>query len=178
MLRSIFLALGLFATSCHHDPAPMDPKPGELPPLPPASGTPIGYLVDNAGPLNLRDDQLSKLKDLDTSLAARDDEIDTQLRMIERPEEQEGENPKDRGGSRKIHNHAPGASIHTTADAGKLHDLRKANDREALGKAFTLLDPTQQDAARKLLAERGVDVPGSSAKKPLPPTDDGVPLEP
>jgi len=177
MLRSLCLALGLLA-ACSHDPPVMEPKPGELPPLPPASGTPVGYLIDNAGQLSLRDDQVSKLKELDTSLAARDDEIDTQLRLIERPEAEEGEAPVGKGGRGKIHNHAPGASIHTTADAGKLHDARKSNDREALIRAFTILDPTQQDAARKMLVDRGVEAPGTAAKKPLESAEDGVPMEP
>ncbi len=176
MLRLLCLACLLAA--CSHDPPVMTPAAGELPPLPPASGTPVGYLIDNAAQLSLRDDQVSKLKELDTSLAARDDEIDTQLRIIEKPVEEEGEGPASKGGRGKIHNHAPGASIHTTADAGKLHDARKSNDHEALVKAFTYLDPTQQDAARKMLVDRGVDAPGAAVKKPVESADDGVPMEP
>src|ERR1041385_167995 len=88
------LALALIALGCHHDPQPEHPKPGELPPLPPASGTPIGYLIDSAGDIKLRDDQLDKLKSIDASLAARDAEIDTQLRQLERPEEEEQLSPQ------------------------------------------------------------------------------------
>jgi hypothetical protein len=32
---------------------------------------PVGYLVDNTGQLNLRDDQLARLQDIDRSLRAR-----------------------------------------------------------------------------------------------------------
>jgi hypothetical protein len=174
MLRAtLFLLLAI--AGCHHDadPPPMHPKDGELPPLPPSSGTPVGYLVDNAATLNLRDDQLEKLKDIDKSLSARDDAIDTQLRIIEKPEEdaQGGEKPT-------RHNNAPGAQTHTTPDAAKLHSARKENDFEALQKAFALFDPPQQAIARKLLEDRGVTTPGSSlAKQPKRTSDDGTPID-
>jgi hypothetical protein len=153
----------------------MHPKEGELPPLPPSSGTPVGYLVDNATQLQLRDDQLTQLKEIDKSLAAKDDEIDTQLRLIEKPEE----DPEPaKGQPPPRHNNAPGAQIKTTPDAAKLHEARKTNDFEALQKAFALLDPTQKTTARKLLEDRGVTAPGSPTKQSRPTSDDGVPLEP
>jgi len=176
MLRATLCALLLLA-GCHHDtdPPPMHPKEGELPPLPPSSGTPVGYLVDNAGQLQLSDDQLKQLKEIDRSLAVKDDEIDTQLRIIEKPaadpEPARGEPPP-------RHNNAPGAQIRTTPDAAKLHRARKENDYEALRQAFALLDPTQQTAARRLLEDRGVTAPGSTTKPPKQTSDDGVPLEP
>jgi hypothetical protein len=150
-----------------------------MPPLPPASGTPIGYLIDSAGDLHLRDDQMSKLKELDTSLAAEDDEIDTQLRQIEKPDTEGEEVQKGQTTPPKRHNHAPGAMVKTTGDAGKLHERRKANDKSALGKAFTFLDADQQTTARRILADRGVEAPGGAAKKSSSsPDPDGVPLEP
>lgn len=153
----------------------MHPKEGELPPLPPSSGTPVGYLVDNAGQLQLSEDQLKQLKEIDRSLAAKDDEIDTQLRIIEKP----AEDPEPaKGEPPPRHNNAPGAQIHTTPDAAKLHRARKENDYEALRQAFALLDPTQQTAARRLLEDRGVTAPGSATKPPKETLDDGVPLEP
>ncbi|MBS1118370.1 MAG: hypothetical protein H6Q90_598 [Deltaproteobacteria bacterium] len=152
----------------------MTPKEGELPPLPPASGTAVGYLVDSAAQLKLRDDQLAKLKQIDASLSARNDSLDTQLRVIEKPDEEQAE----KGKPPPRHNNAPGAQVKTTTDAGKLHDAKKANDRDALTKAFALLDPDQQVMARKLLDERGVTAPGSAAPEPPHTGDDGVPLEP
>jgi hypothetical protein len=176
MLRATLTALLLLA-GCHHDtdPPPMHPKEGELPPLPPSSGTPVGYLVDNASQLQLRDDQLKQLKEIDKSLAAKDDEIDTQLRLIEKPQD-DPEAPK--GAPPPRHNNAPGAQVRTTPDAGKLHDARKTNDSEALQKAFAILDPAQKATARKLLEERGVTAPGSDTKQPKRTSDDGVPLQP
>jgi hypothetical protein len=176
MLRAMFLAL-LVLTSCRHDtdPPPMQPREGELPPLPPSSGTPVGYLLDNATHLQLRDDQLQKLKEIDVSLAAKDDAIDTQLRLIEKPDEAPA---AEKGQPPPRHNNAPGAQVRTTPDAAKLHAARKSNDSEALKKAFALLDATQQTAARKLLEDRGISAPGSEAKQPTRTADDGVPLEP
>ena len=173
MLRAVILALVL--TACRHDtdPPPMHPKEGELPPLPPSSGTPVGYLLDNATQLDLREDQLKQLKEIDQSLAARDAEIDTQLRIIEKPQD-DPEAPK--GAPPQRRNNAPGAQVKTTADAAKLHSARKENDSEALKKAFALLDPAQRTSARKLLEDRGITAPGSEAKPAKPTTDDGTPL--
>ena len=65
----------------------------------------------------------------------------------------------------------------SSADANKLHERRKANDREALDKAFAVLDPDQQDKARQILSDRGVEAPGApKQKKPTAPDPDGTPL--
>jgi hypothetical protein len=165
-------AAALAFAACRKEPGVMHPKEGELPPLPPASGTAIGYLVDNATQLKLRDDQLKQLKEIDTSLAARNDSIDTQLRSIEKPNEEEA--PK--GAPPPRHNHAPGAQIKTTGDAAKLHEAKSANDKEALTRAFALLDADQQAMARRLLDERGISAPGSQKKEPTRDANDGTPL--
>lgn len=164
MLRAALLAL-LFLIACRHDsdPPPMHPQEGELPPLPPSSGTPVGYLVDSATQLHLRADQLARLKEIDESLSARDAEIDTQLRLIEKPAEDPQPEP---GAPPPRHNNAPGAQGKTTPDAAKLHSARADNDREALHKAFALLDPDQQASARRLLEDRGVAAPAAGAKPP------------
>jgi hypothetical protein len=174
MLRIFLLAAGLVLVGCHREPKPMTPKEGELPPLPPASGTTIGYLVDNATQLKLRPDQLDKLKEIDVSLAARNDSIDTQLRGLIKPDEQ----PAEKGQPPPRHNNAPGAQVKVTGEAGKLQDARAANDKDALKRAFALLDPDQQEAARKLLDERGIVAPGAEKKPPMRSGADGVPLEP
>jgi hypothetical protein len=177
-MRLAALVLALAFAGCHHDPQPMHPAPGDLPPLPPASGTPIGYLIDDKADLGLRDDQLTQLKQIDTSLAARDAEIDTQLRQIERPEEDEQLDPKDIKNGKKPHRHAyaPGADMTTNGDAQKLHQMRSQNDREAVKKAMALLDPPQQDKAKKILADHDVEVPGASKKNDQPNPDDGQPV--
>jgi hypothetical protein len=177
MRRAVLCAL-LLLTACRKqiDQTPNHPQEGsELPPLPPSSGTPVGYLVDSAGQLNLRDDQITRLKQIDDSLAAGDAEIDTQLRVIEKPAD-DPEVPK--GTPPPRHNNAPGAQVRTTPDAAKLHSARKANDFEALQKAFALLDPAQQTAARKLLEDRGIAAPGSEVKRPKRDPGDGTPVEP
>jgi hypothetical protein len=175
-MRTLLLALLVLGGACHKDPPIYKPKEGEMPPLPPASGTAIGYLVDGASQLKLRDDQLTKLKEIDQSLSARNDVIDTQLRTIEKPAEDE--QPPEKGKPPARHNNAPGAQIKTTPDAAKLHAAKKANDKEALDRAFAVLDPDQQSAARRLLDERGITVPGEKPKEKPKDNADGVPLEP
>jgi hypothetical protein len=182
MLRMMWLTLALSTATlgaCQHEAKPIM-APGEVPPLPPASGTPIGYLLDNAGQLKLDGDQREKLQALDTSLSARNDAIDTQLREIEKPEEDEEGPPKRGDPPRKPKNMAPGAQlVHTTQDSSKLHQAKSANNEDALKKAFAVLDASQQALARKLLDERGIISPAGSAQPP-PRTEDngGVPLEP
>lgn len=170
MLRTFLLAAGLALVGCHHDPKPMTPKEGELPPLPPASGTAVGYLVDNATLLELRPDQLDQLKAIDESLAARNDSIDTQLRAMVKPDDE----PEEKGKPPRRHNNAPGAQVKVTGEAGKLQEARAANDREALERAFALLDPPQQQTARKLLDERGIVVPAAPGAGKKPPARAGA----
>jgi hypothetical protein len=175
-MRLVFVLMLALSSACHHDPQPH--QPGDLPPLPPASGTPVGYLIDSAGDLKLRDDQLKQLKDIDASLAARNADIDTQLRQIERPEEEEQITPQEQkaGKKRQRFNNAPGQNITTNSDAAKLHEMHKTNDRAALKEAWALLDPAQQTTAKKLLEDRGVEIPGENKKQLGPDPNDGKPL--
>jgi hypothetical protein len=172
------LAALLFALACcHPDRKPI--QPGDLPPLPPASGTPIGYLIDAKTDLALRPDQLDKLHKLDASLAARDAEIDTQLRQIEHPEEDEEPTPTQRKAGMKEprHAYAPGKQqLSTNSDAQKLHKIRDQNDRDAVKKALALLDTSQQDKAKAILADHDVEVPGGPTKPQGPDPDDGKPV--
>lgn len=173
MVRFVLLVALFSITSCSSNPKPITPKEGELPPLPPASGTAVGYLVDNAGQLKLRDDQLEQLKALDTSLAAKNDSIETQLRTMERPDVAPPE--KDKPPPR--HNNAPGAQITSSPDAQKLHRARAANDQDALVKAFAVLDDSQKTIAKRLLEDRGITPPGAAKKGEPSRTDaDGTPV--
>jgi hypothetical protein len=170
-----FVLLVLLASACGGgDPKPIKPGDGELPPLPPASGTAVGYLVDSASQLKLDDEQLEKLKALDVSLAAKNDSIETQLRTMERPNVEEPE--KDKPPPR--HNNAPGAQVTSSPDAQKLHRMRAANDEEALVKAFAVLDDGQKEIAKRLLQDRGITAPGANTKKGEPPRKDaeGTPV--
>lgn len=184
MFRTTVLAIALSLVGCHREPKPMTPKEGELPPLPPASGTPVGYLLDSAGALKLRENQIEELKKLDASLAARNDAIETQLREIEKPEQEPPpEKPKPGTPPPKPKNWAPGMQpVHTTNDANKLREAKAENNKDALKKAFALLDPDQQVTARRLLDDRGITAPGAPAGgQPPPKSEDesgGVPLEP
>lgn len=173
-MRFVLSVLIVVLAGCHYDGQSTHPKPGEVPPLPPASGTQVGYLIDSATDLKLRDDQLQQLKDIDRSLAVEDADIDVQLRQIERPETEQEPTPQEQkaGKKRARHNHAPGAAVATTADATRLHDLRASNDRAALAKAWAILDAGQQTTAKQLLEVRGVEIPGTASKR-APSESDG-----
>jgi hypothetical protein len=170
-MRLLFAFL-LALAACHSDAAPAHPKAGDLPPLPPASGTPVGYLLDSQSDLKLRDDQIKQLQEIDQSLAARDAEIDTQLRQVEKPEEEE---PTPRGQKPHRHNLAPGAKGRPQGDAAKLHSMRDSNDRDALKKVWAILDKDQQERATKILTDHDVEVPGHK-KQQVQTTDEGTPL--
>ncbi len=173
-MRYAFVLLLALAAACHNEPQSTHPKAGDLPPLPPASGTPIDYLVDARADLKLRDDQLKQLQDLDASLAARDAEIDTQLRQIDERKQAEEEPPPP--GSHRPKNRAPGSMGKPTGDEAKLHQMRDSNDREALKKAWALLDKDQQQAAGKILQDHDVEVPGGPKKQGANISDDGTPV--
>lgn len=160
MLRLTILAAALALTGCHREPAPVAPS-SELPPLPPASGTAIGYLLDNATHLELTPEQIRELEKLDASLAVRNDSIDTQLREIEKPQEMP---PPEKGEPPPKVNMAPGAMPMTTTPAAqKLHEARAENNAKALEEAFALLEPAQQEKAKRLLAERGITAPTAAS---------------
>lgn len=174
-LAALFLALA----ACHSEPQPMHPNPGDLPPLPPASGTPIGYLLDAKADLALTPDQIDKLTKIDNSLAARDASIDTQLRQIERPEEDQELTPQQQkqGMKRERHAYSPkDQQLSTNKDAEKLHALRKQNDRDAVKEALALLDQTQVEKAKTILADHDVEIPGGPKKPQGPDPSDGQPV--
>ncbi len=173
-LAALMLVLGFACRGNQHEVL----EPGGPPPLPPASGTAIGYLVDAKRDLSLREDQLAKLKDLDESLAAQNGSIDAQLRQIEKPVPTEQLSPQQQkaGDQEGRYNNAPGASTITTADSQKLRRMRDDNEREAIQKAFALLDPDQLTRAKRILVDRGVSVPGEASAKPQRSEEDGRPL--
>ena len=170
----LFLAFAACGGGSSNQPPP--PNPSDIP-LPPASGTPIGYLIDSSTELKLRDDQLSQLKDLDAVLAAQDADIDVQIRQIEKPEEEEQLSPQEVKAHVKPqrYNMAPGQSVKSTPDSQRLHAIRDANDRAALTKAWALLDKDQQVTAKTILEGHGVQIPGQEKAAPKT-SDDGTPV--
>ncbi len=155
-------------------------EPGGPPPLPSASGSVIGYLIDAKSTLALRDEQVSKLEKIDSSLAARNGQIDAQLRMIEKPVPGEQLSPQQmKAGEKEArYNNAPGASTVGTDDSMKLHKLRDQNDADAIKEALAILDAEQQAKAKRIFQDRGVAVPGEKAPatSPSSDSDSGQPL--
>jgi len=80
------------------------------------------------------------------------------------------------GAKPQRYNNAPGASVKTNADAAKLHQMHADNDKAALKKAWALLDAAQQPIAKKILEDRGVEVPGAAKKADSHDDSAGEPL--
>jgi hypothetical protein len=93
------VSFGLSLGCSHEARPPVQPvvQPDERPPLPPASGTPIGHLVDDASELKLSDDQLSKLQAINDDLAGRLAADDSELRPDPVPESPREAKPRGLG---------------------------------------------------------------------------------
>lgn len=216
---SLALALALAACGSSH-PAPT--APAEPVPLPPASGSPISYLVDDATELGLSDAQLDKLRAIDGSLAAELDELDATDRAGHAPPPGAtsgggggGHRGRHGGGMRGgggmggmggggmgggggapsgghggrhggTHDGAANASGSGGAPAAQIASTKEADVKDALARAFEVLDDNQRVKAQKILVDRGVDLAPNAPAKVEPPTgtdgatddDSPVPDEP
>jgi hypothetical protein len=169
-------------------------------PLPPASGSPIGYLLDDAGPLGLNDSQLGQLREIDDTLAAHLEELDATDRAGNAPPP--GQAPSGgrgrrggmhggmRGGGGGMSGGGmsgggmsgggmsgggsggpgggrggPGGGPHghhgggpAGGAAASIAEERTLYVRDALGKAFGVMDAAQRAKAKQFLADKGVDL--------------------
>lgn len=164
--------------ACSRDAAPAAQPvgPEEPPPLPPGSGSPIGFLLDDPR-LSLRDDQRAQLHTIDDELAGKLTNLDLVMRntgSAAAPEEDSHRGGVDFAASQGsgmndnnigVHdNGGPGSgalSAQIAADNAAIRkrvpEVRAHNVRDAIARAFAVLDPPQRDIARKILVERGVD---------------------
>jgi len=156
-------------------------QPDDHPPLPPASGTPIGHLIDNAAELKLSDDQLTKLKAINDELATQLAVDDSELRPAGAPRPPSDDDaPSGRGLGARAGGRLPsgasggaqgfpgapgspgtGVATQTTVvpgtTVGAVHQQRAHHVRDAIRRAFALIDADQQALARRLLADHGID---------------------
>ena len=185
--------------ACGHDAKPVV-QPDEHPPLPAA--TPIGYLLDDATELQLRDDQVSQLRTLDSDLAAKLDVLDAGAHTASAapagPRPQTASRRRGGGGGRRggrgggastgggagsgsaarPATSAP-ASASAADEANRRSEQRTTDVRDALGRAFGLLDPVQRVMARRLLSDKGVDLDtGGASTRTAEPTEPAGPDEP
>ncbi len=187
LVAAVALAGFELGLGCSHDPKPTVVEPAGPAPLPPASGTPIGYLVDDAGELKLTDDQLAKLKTIDDELAAKLATLDAQLHS---PSAAAGSGqPRGRrrggggggaggaggfgggmrGGGRRggmrgggagsgSGSAAPRSSAASADTLNRVTEERAADVRDAIDCALTLMDVVQRVVAKRVLTEHGVDL--------------------
>lgn len=179
------LALTFAACASHAPPPPAEPMP-----LPPASGSPIGYLVDDAVHLGLTDAQLAKLREIDATLAAHLEELDaTERAGHAAPPGQapsghigrrggmhmrggagggpSGGGPSGgpggggHGGPRGGGHSGPGGGHHGPGGGpggAAITEERTLYVRDALARAFGILDAPQRAKAKQYLVDRGVDL--------------------
>ncbi len=158
MIRVLLLSLAL--TACHSGRVTQPVAgAGPLAPLPPSSGTPVGVLIDESTRLSLRSEQIDKLRALDESLIAHQDQLDSLDRTSQPgpggappPRRTKSHAAMSLGGGGQVggKHHRPVAG-----DAAKIAEQRRANQREAIVHALEVLDPAQRDPAIKLLNEHG-----------------------
>lgn len=175
LLAALLGGLGI-GLGCSHEAKPVV-APDEHPPVPPAS--PIGYLVDDAARLQLRDDQLAQLRQIDDELGAKLATYESELRNGE-PVPQ-GDPPPSRGGMNvgggagQTGPHGPVgetpvnsaqlappvAQTRTYVVLGetvtRIRRDRARDTKAAIQRAFGLLDRAQQAIARRVLIEHGVN---------------------
>jgi hypothetical protein len=201
LLAALLGGLGFgIGPGCSHEARPVV-APDDHAPVPPAS--PIGYLVDDATELTLRDDQLAKLRQIDDELGAKLATYESELRNGE-PVPQ-GDPQRSRGGMDvrgdggsaprgQVGNvPLPSAPVETTKTylvlgetVTRIRRDRARDTRAAIQRAFALLGAAQQTIARRVLTEHGVNPdtgvvteggePGARpADNPLAPIKQGEP---
>lgn len=155
--------------------------PDEHPPLPPASGTPIGFLVDEAGTLQLSDDQLSKLRVINDDLAGKLAVDDSGMvpEPVDPPKKQDPNKGRGLGfrasGSQDNSNLAgggvPGMGTGASTEDGptttkmvipadvvtRVYRSRAKHIREAIATAMKMFDRKQQQVAQRVLVDHGVN---------------------
>jgi len=182
----IAVALGALAgfgfnLGCSHEATPpVQPvQPDEHPPLPPAAGTPIGHLVDDASELKLSDDQLDKLRAINDELAGQLTVDDSEMRpdpVAPAPPDdkarglgfhaggqQPGGPPVGAGDSPRASgrgNSGDGTEtiVIPASTVNPVYQQRAHHVRDAIRRALKLLDAGQQVIARRVLTDHGVDV--------------------
>jgi hypothetical protein len=182
--RFLFLVVAVGAlgglgavAGCSHDARPVQPQDPAAPPpaLPPASGTPIGYLVE-AGELKLSDDQVTKLKAIDDNLATQLMYVENMQRNAAEPPPKDDSRGRTGFGVSTANNTiaegietAPPPTISSSGTGGgsssedraatlkRVPEVRASVVRTAIAHALAVLDAGQQKLARQLLKDRGVD---------------------
>ncbi|HEV7554797.1 MAG TPA: hypothetical protein VGO00_05030 [Kofleriaceae bacterium] len=177
-MHRVLVALALIA--CHNDSI----SHPDIPPLPPASGTPVGFIVDSAADLKLTDAQVASLKDIDSNLSGQLDIIDMRLKAAGKPatarsgsgsaspRQQPGgfQMAGGRRGRRQRSSQAgsgagSGSAAPRSPAVAQLENERENDVRAAISRALDLLDATQRKAAVAIFNDRGLDLllPSSDA---------------
>jgi hypothetical protein len=175
----VVVALG-GGLACSHEAKPVA-QPDETAPLPPASGTTIGLLVDNAVGLELTDDQIGKLREISDQLGRQLAADDNDLRpdpnaspASDEPQQRglgvraggsrgDGEAGRAGGGAEAFPGAAGGGAtarqVYIPASTvNAVYQQRAHHLRDAIRRALGLMLAGQQARAVRLLTDHGVNV--------------------
>jgi hypothetical protein len=181
-MKIFLLVLFVVLAACRSPAAPKQTIIEEpaIPPLPPASGTPIGILLDEDTRLILRADQREKLQEIDRRLASQNEQLAGQSRGTDRPPPSAG-GPRSgrRGGGgmggpgmggRGGASGRGGSPDHKPQPAspsiGKVNNDIATNTNAAIDEALALLDAAQRSIAETILRERGVTHTSQEPREP------------
>ena len=173
------LSIVALAVACHRDAPPAHPSDPDVSDQPSSTGTPIGYLIDAAAQLRLRDDQLESLRKIDTNLAAQLKTLDKQLRDASESRQDAPSSTtsnasgtggrgagigRGRGGGRAGGSNPSTDASGTTprarrvgGESDQLLEARVADVRDAVRQALAIMDPEQQQRSRQILDGHNVD---------------------
>lgn len=171
-MKTLLLGLLLAVGCSHEEPAPKL-EPGEKQPLPPSSGTPIGFLIDDAGDLSLTPDQLAQLQGIDLGLQARLESLDKAAPRQPQPQGQQqppmgGRHGRGGGGRHRQMQQQPqqAGSGSGAPQIAQQSNAKRAEVKDAIEKALAILDVPQRVLARKVLSDHDVDWDDAAAQKP------------
>ena len=148
------------ALSCHNDPPPEEPVPVS------STGTPIGFLIDDAQ-LALSTEQLGELRGFDANLKAQLDQLDKAAKQTGSAAPAQTQQPAQqpmgrRGGRHRMGGQGAGSGVRRSgpnaAAADRVADERMADVKAALERVFAVLGDAQRSRARQVLSDHDIDL--------------------
>lgn len=160
-----------FWFGCHNDPPPEEPVPVS------STGTPIGFLLDDAQ-MHLSSQQLGELRGFDTNLRMQLEQLDKATKQVgsAAPQQAQQPPPQQMGGHHGRHRmggQGAGSGTRRTGPNGasqdKLADERNDEVKAALEHVFAVLDEPQRARARQVLSDHDIDLDLDDADTASPP---------
>lgn len=159
------------AIGCHNDPPPEEPVPVS------STGTPIGFLIDDAQ-MHLSAEQLGELHGFDANLRSQLEQVDKATKAAgsaapQQAQAQPQPQMSGRHGRHRMGGQGAGSGTRRTgpnaASQDKLADERTDDVKAALEHVFAVLDGPQRARARQILSDHDIDIDLDDADAPSSP---------